>query len=487
VGSDLVLRLGPGLAADPLWAGTSEVVLLLGPEGRVERAEGAAEAVLGLRSSALVGRPLEELLEGGLPAGGPDPGLREARALGEEGRPASVLVRLGPPLDGSGGARVVALSAPADRGLPEGRRAEARRLEEVGAAASRLAHDLNNLLTVTAASAGLLAPHCPASPARELVGEIAEATRRCATLTGRMLSLARHGPPEPVPVDPDALLARVERMARRLVGPSVVVLREAASADWRVLADETALEQALLNLAANARDAMPRGGALRLASRAEPAGEGEGGTVRLSVTDTGAGMTEEVRARAFETFFTTKPAGRGTGLGLASVRELATSLGGSAELDSAPGAGTTVTLVLPAIRAGRGDAAPGPERAPSPRAVLVVDGDPALLRVVGRGLGRRGFQVSLASDAAEARRLAAERGAPFDHLVLDLDLPGGEGRTLAAELAGAEGPPAVLRVSGMAAPEGSAGEAVLAKPFTVEQLADRLAAVPGGRRPASGR
>ena len=264
----------------------------------------------------------------------------------------------------------------AERARAEAALREAERLAALGRLAGGLAHDVNNVLQAVAGAAGLLRRRAPdaapdatrdAASVERLAGVIAEAAGRGASITRRMVAFARCDALRPSPAEAGALVEGLAELIRCTAGPGVAVEVDAGGGRWAVLCDADGLGRALLDLAANARDAMPGGGTLALSVRdvrlgeADVAGQdgaGPGDWVEVAVRDTGAGMDEATRARAFEPFFTTKPVGRGTGLGLSQVHGFARQSGGFARLDSAPGRGTTARIFLPRHRGAAPDAAP---------------------------------------------------------------------------------------------------------------------------------
>jgi PAS domain S-box-containing protein len=232
----------------------------------------------------------------------------------------------------------------------------AQRMESVGQLTGGIAHDFNNLLTVIGGNLELLEMRLKDAKERELLRRALEAAEMGARLTGRLLLFARRGPVRATRLDLNALVTGMADLLQRAVGEAIGVTTALAPGLWPIEADASEIENAIINLALNARDAMPGGGTITIET-ANVAGGGESLTgdgpavdrVRLSARDTGAGMTPEVARRAFEPFFTTKPPGKGTGLGLSSVYGLARQLGGDVSLASAPGRGTTVTIELPRL------------------------------------------------------------------------------------------------------------------------------------------
>jgi signal transduction histidine kinase/ActR/RegA family two-component response regulator len=325
---------------------------------------------------------------------------------------------------------------------------QSQRLEAVGRLATGIAHDFNNQLTIVNGCADLLAHTLGNSSEADLAKEIKEAGKRSAWLTGRLLSFSRKTAVAPRPLDLNALVNDTCRMIRRMIGENIELRLSLAPALDAVRADPGQMEQILLNLAVNARDAMPNGGELRITTEnAQPAG---GRSVKLVVADTGEGMTEEVRARLFEPFFTTKAPGKGTGLGLAVVHGIVEECGGRVEVRSRPGAGTTFEILLPSAGAVPAPAAPAAE-ADAPRGtetVLLVEDDEGVRSVIRRGLAAYGYAVLEAGRAEEALALCAARKEPIHLLISDVILPGMGGREMAEKAVEVRPDMKVLFVSG---------------------------------------
>lgn len=374
-----------------------------------------------------------------------------------------------------------------------------RRLEAVGRLASGIAHDFNNLLTVIRGNAELLRPGLPPDAAR-MADEVRQAADRAADLTRQLLTFARGGPSGAAPLDLAAALGEAEGLARRAVGGAVRVTAEYAPDLPPVAADRGRLAQVVLNLAANARDAMPGGG--ELAIRAVRAAGPHGRPVaRVTVADTGAGMDEATQARIFEPFFTTKEVGNGTGLGLATVYGIVRDLDGTIGVRSAPGRGTTFTIDLPAAPAGVAPGLddtpfPGLRAAPRPAApaapapagagVLLVDDDAAVRAVSRAALAAAGFAVTPVGRPADALELVRSDPGRFDLLVTDAAMPGMGGPELAAAARAVRPGLRVLVVSGYPRDELPRGDllgpddAYLSKPFTPADLAARARQALGG-------
>jgi two-component system cell cycle sensor histidine kinase/response regulator CckA len=312
-----------------------------------------------------------------------------------------------------------------ERAELEHRLAQAQRLESIGQLAGGVAHDFNNLLSVILTCVGFATRELPADhPVRDDVDEIGRAADRAAALTRQLLMFSRREVVKPEVLDVGALLRDLERLLDRTLSERIALRITVGPGLVPVLADRAQLEQVLVNLAVNARDAMPDGGTLAIAVG------GVHGGVRITVVDDGAGMPEEVRERAFEPFFTTKDPGQGTGLGLATVHGIVTDSGGTVDIDSAPGRGTVVTIFLPGCAEPVLTADPPadlPDLASTPARVLVVEDQEPVRRQACRILEAHGYQVTDAAGGEEA--LASWH--PVDVLVTDVVMPGMTGQELA--------------------------------------------------------
>ena len=370
--------------------------------------------------------------------------------------------------------------------------AEAGRMEAVGQLAGGIAHDFNNLLTAIGGYAELLRNEVPAgSESQTDVDEILRASRSAAGLVRQLLAFGRRQVLEPAGLELDVLVEQLRPMLDGLLGPGVTFEAASAGPIAPVFADPGQIEQVLVNLAVNARDAMPDGGTFRISiSNVEVAAEDKrldsmapGRYVVLAASDTGVGMDEETRAHAFEPFFTTKPAGRGTGLGLATTYGIVKQSGGYLFAESELGRGTTVTMYLPQYDGAVVTLQPAAlaERSPGgSETVLVVEDDPAVKAIIRQALERLGYRVLVSSDATEALAAAEAHVGRLPLLVSDIRLPGLAGPELAAHLRVKHPGLRVLYVSGYAGDEmiqrGLLGtdEAFLAKPFSADDLARRV-------------
>jgi PAS domain S-box-containing protein len=370
---------------------------------------------------------------------------------------------------------------------------QAQKLEAIGQLAGGVAHDFNNLLTVILGSVSMFRADLAAgqAPQADDVEQIEQAGLRARDLTRQLLAFARKQPVSRTIVDLNRVVGGSEKLLRRVLGEFVALDVSLDPGLGCITADVGQLEQVVLNLAVNARDAMPDGGVLSISTRNLEAGAGSGpgqvpplagAEVGLVVRDTGVGMTPEVKARIFEPFFTTKGIGEGTGLGLATVYGIVTQWGGSIKVDSAPGAGTTFEIRFP--RTEQGSPTPDPEPPPGlvrgAGTIVVVEDEPAVRRVVARALEGGGYRVLTAAGGEEALRVLEAEARPADLLVTDLILPGMSGRALAEAARARNAVARVLFVSGYAKEplrgrsELDAGMELLPKPFTADVLLARV-------------
>ncbi|WNM28216.1 ATP-binding protein [Demequina capsici] len=381
-------------------------------------------------------------------------------------------------------------------------REQATRLESIGQLTGGIAHDFNNLLTVIAGGAEALADDDLPAHSAEMRAMIAEAADRGAGLIRSLLAFARRQPLHPEPTSIVEAVVGMGPLLMRTLGDTIAVTVDIAENLPLVEVDRAKLDNAVLNLAINARDAMPSGGHLLIearlsSSRADGAIRAldlpEGDYVRLSVTDTGVGIAPELLPRLFEPFFTTKPLGEGTGLGLAMVWGFASQSGGTLSVVSAPGEGSTFSLHLPAVAAA--SAAAPATRAPRPSAagstVLLVEDDALVRAVLARQLGGLGYTVVEASTAPQALSMLEDR-PDIAIVITDFAMPGGmSGRELADHARATRPSLPVLCVSGyteemlLHAGELGSGMDFLAKPFTAEQLSAQLERLLGGDSPGT--
>ena len=336
-----------------------------------------------------------------------------------------------------------------------------QKMEAIGQLAGGVAHDFNNLLTVINGYSDLLLQALPQEdPSRKLVVEIFKAGERSAGLTRQLLAFSRQQVLAPRVLDLNDVVTDTGSMLRRLIGEDVRLTLVPASGLWPVRADPGQVEQVLMNLAVNARDAMPRGGQLTIETRnielAEEYARSHpdarpGPHVLIAVSDTGTGMSAEVRRRVFEPYFTTKGLGKGTGLGLATVHGIVKQSGGHIGVYSEAGTGTTFKVYLPRTE-------PVPGRSKSLRGlaaskggaetILVVEDEGGVRALTCHVLAGLGYTVLQAGDAVEATRVAAGHAGPIHLLITDVVLPGAGGRVVAETITGGRPGTGVLFVSG---------------------------------------
>jgi two-component system, cell cycle sensor histidine kinase and response regulator CckA len=369
------------------------------------------------------------------------------------------------------------------------------RLDTVARLAGGVAHEANNQMAVVLGAAGfILRRDDLPEPVRQDAVFIRDAAERTAAITQQLLAFSRRQVIRPRVLDLNATVLAFEIILRRTLGPAVALTVDLADEPSRVRVDEGQLQQVLLNLTLNSRDAMPNGGTLRIETRritlapGEPALPGvlvrPGPYVELAVRDTGVGMDRTTMAHLFEPFFTTKGVGRGTGLGLASVYGIVKQSQGYVVAESAPGAGTTMRVLLPLADDPLAPADPAPARSEGGQGtVLVVDDEPVVRAMMGRALQQAGYAVLQAESADAAMARAEEHAGEIHVLVSDLVMPGMSGHELAERLAARHPGLGVLFVSGFPGEEVErrglleSGRPFLAKPFTPEMLVERVRAV----------
>ncbi|MFN2225439.1 MAG: ATP-binding protein [Anaerolineae bacterium] len=382
---------------------------------------------------------------------------------------------------------------------------QVQKLEAIGRLAGGVAHDFNNLLTVVELSTRLIGQNLhPRDPLWDHVRQIEEASERGIRLTRQLLSFSRQGTVEPRPVNLSQMVTEISRMLQRIIGEDIELATELAEGLWYVEADPTQMEQVIVNLAVNARDAMPHGGRLTIQTANEvladvpatlPPDAARGEYVLLRVRDTGVGMNDEVKAHIFEPFFTTKSEEHGTGLGLPTVYGIVRQNGGHIGLDSQVGQGATFSIYLPRGAAPSPDAAaaPGDGMPPTPSAasattagtetILIVEDEAAVLHLARQILEEQGYQVLSAGAGPQALRLSQAYEEEIDLLLTDVIMPQMTGRKLAEQLQVLRPGLKVLYMSGYSddaladhdLPE--RGPCFLAKPFSVDSLIQKVRAV----------
>jgi PAS domain S-box-containing protein len=422
----------------------------------------------------------------------------EYKLLTRDGRVRRLTATWGPVLDEAG--RQVGVQG-SEHDITEQRELQARleqvqRLESIGRLAGGVAHDFNNLLTVINGYGTMLASETETEdPSREPILEIVRAGERAARLTQQLLAFSRRQTIAPVRLCLNDVVVETQRMLRRLIGEDIELEIELAPDLQPVTADAGQMHQVLLNLAVNARDAMPKGGRIRIATanvevkEGEEAGLGDarpGPHVQITFADNGAGIGPEVLPHIFEPFFTTKQLGVGTGLGLATVYGIVKQNGGSIWVESSPGNGAAFRILLPvstaeAASGGKEESAVGTRR--GSETILIAEDNADVRELARRILSRLGYQVLEAADAESAMELAGERREPIHLLLTDVVLPGRSGKELAVELARLRPQIRCVYMSGYPADVlGQRGVIdaeidFLQKPFTPSALAGKVQAV----------
>jgi nitrogen-specific signal transduction histidine kinase/CheY-like chemotaxis protein len=380
-----------------------------------------------------------------------------------------------------------------DRKALEEQLLQTQKMEAVGRLAGGVAHDFNNLLMVIRGHADLLleSPGPPDSQDRR-VKQIQMAAERAASLTQQLLAYSRKHVIAPKVLDLNSIVTEMGKMLPPMIREDIELVTVPNAKLGRVKADPNQIEQVLMNLAANARDAMPRGGKLTIETAdveldevytRHHAGVRPGAYVMLAVSDTGCGMDAETRSHIFEPFFTTKEKGKGTGLGLASVYGTVKQSGGYIWVYSEPGHGTTFKVYLPRIeeavqKVGKSESLPVSLRGSG--TVLLVEDEEAVRDLVRESLQQNGYSVLEAKDGAEALQISKQYKGPIHLLLTDVIMPGMNGRELAQGLASSHPDMQILYMSGYTenavVHDGilDLGMALLQKPFTRDQLAQRV-------------
>jgi PAS domain S-box-containing protein len=508
-------------------AGALDAIVTIDHTGRVIEVNEAMSTTFGWTAAELVGRELAEtivpeekraahregiaayLRSGGSPLIGARLALTAVRKDGSRIPVEVTITRVDLPGDPvfTGYLRDMSAHAAAEEEADRlrDRLRQADRLDALGQLAGGVAHDFNNLLAVILNYAALVRDELPAGAVRDDVDAISAAAQRAADLTRQLLTFSSGDRQVKAVADPNAVAAQVCDVLRRTMPATISVVSRLAPDAWPVLCDTTRLDQVLMNLAVNARDAMPGGGTLTVETSNEHLDElaassrvtlRPGRYLRLTVSDTGTGMSREVQERAFDPFFTTKPQGKGTGLGLATVYGIARQMGGEVSIYSEPGHGTSVRLHLPVADDGSLDTVAATASAPEVaggatvhgRRVLLVEDEALLRHALERTLAGAGFEVQVAQSAEDALAglggldgpdgLAGRGFVMPDLLISDVTLPGMTGPELAVRLRELDPTLPVLLMSGYAAhqlPDRLDGNAAMIdKPFPVRALLGRV-------------
>jgi len=338
---------------------------------------------------------------------------------------------------------------------------QSQKLEGIGQLAGGVAHDFNNLLTAINGYTGLALQRLDeGNSVRPYLEEVKKAGDRAATLTRQLLAFGRKQILQPIPLDLNSIVSDINKMLRRLIGEDINLNAKLAADLKRVKADPGQIEQVLVNLVVNARDAMPKGGKLTIeTTNAEldreyastHVGANPGDYVVLAVSDTGTGMTEQVRRQIFEPFFTTKEKGKGTGLGLSTVYGIVKQTGGNIWVYSEPNHGTTFKVYLPALASSSTSSEPKTAESPIPRGsetVLLVEDEEVVRGLARQILEDAGYYVLVAQQGEEAVRLCNEHAKEIHLLLTDVVMPGAGGKVVADRLSALRPGIKVLFMSG---------------------------------------
>ena len=368
--------------------------------------------------------------------------------------------------------------------------AESQKMEAIGKLAGGVAHDFNNMLTAILGYSSMIHEDAPPkSPIQQQATQIRRAAESAATLTQKLLAFSRRQVLQTNQVDFAAMLDNLVVLIRRVIGENITVKTHADANLWQILADPVQVEQSIVNLAINARDAMPNGGTLQIAARNAPRPKGErrpdgevkpGEYVQITVTDTGIGMDDATRTRMFEPFFTTKPHGQGTGLGLSTVYGFVRQCGGYIGVMSTPGKGTSIELLLPRAPVMRDLKPQTPPTQPPDSSnwgletVLVAEDEDAVREFAVESLQRHGYQVLAAPSGEEALKMASTHDGTIHLLLSDVVMPGMKGPELAKRLRALRPGLRVLLMSGYAADVVTADDlkdaVLVSKPFSPASL-----------------
>ncbi len=487
-----------------IFDGMFDGVWLIGSDGATTYVNEAMAGLLGVTPGDMQGRPITEFLseefrgvaEAMVNRQRKSPGERvDMRFLRSDGRDLWTLVAASPIVtaDGSFVGSMLNVSDVTGKRAAENQAMQNQKLEAIGAFAAGISHDFNNLLTSIRGYAELARAEMPGdSSVRADLDQVIASADRARAITSKLLAFTRGQALQPIVIDPGRVILDVLPMLRPILSADIDVVTDVDVGRSWIRIDPVALEQIVVNLAVNAHDAMPQGGTLtvsmdELERRPQDAiggGRGRGPSVRIRISDTGAGMDDQTLDRLFDPFFTTKGVGKGTGLGLSTVHGIVTQSGGSIDVTSQPGKGSIFTIVLPKVPKDL-DAIPGSVVVEIPDTgvgvVLMVEDEPSVLEFARRTLQRSGHTLLTAGSGAEAMEAAAGWADSIDVLLTDIVMPGMHGPELATQLRRLRPDVRVIFMSGYAedaapVPAQQAGHAAfLAKPFSAAQLDQAVA------------
>jgi PAS domain S-box-containing protein len=484
---------------------TDDAIISKSVEGIIETWNAGAERLYGYTAQEVIGQPMSHLLPKNLleeentilskvRRGEPVHNLETVR-IHKQGRPIQVSLTISPVRNATGeiiGVSHVARNITETKQLREKLEAT-QKMEALGRLAGGVAHDFNNLLTVITGYGALLQARLKnEAELREMIAEIVSAAERAAELTRQLLVFSRRQPVRPESMDLNEAVMKSKAMLVRLIGEDIEMKTQLDASLLKVRADPGQVSQVLMNLAANARDAMPNGGTITIHTEnwivekgkyVEELGFAPGRYVRLLFTDTGHGMDAKTRSRVFEPFFTTKEVGKGTGLGLATVYGIVKQSGGQISVYSEPACGTTFAICLPAIESiGQANLEQGPHLEPTGgrETILLVEDERSLRNLAYSILRTSGYDVLVAANAEEALSQSRTRQGLIHLIVTDIVMPGMNGQRLVEEISSHR--PDIHRIfmsgySDHAILEdvlSMPGTAFLQKPFTPSQLLETV-------------
>jgi PAS domain S-box-containing protein len=473
-----------------LFENANDAIATLDLEGRITSANKALECISGYPRDELVGKRLAELLAGESQDLTPERSALEVELVACDGRTTTLEVGFRP-IEKDGvhvGTQLIARDVSERRRLEEQLR-QSQKMEAIGQLAGGVAHDFNNLLLAISGYTQLALDRVNGDAA--LGGHLREVSRaadRAAGLTRQLLAFSRKQILQPRVFDLNAVVADMNDMLRRLIGEHIELVTALDPALAPVEADVGQIEQVLMNLAVNARDAMPAGGTLTISTASIGTS-----SVQFAIADTGCGMDAATREKAFEPFFTTKDPGKGTGLGLSTVYGIVEQSGGQVTIESEPGRGTTFRVALPAT--GRGvenGAAAAPIESSGSETILLVEDEDVVRELTREMLERYGYTVLSASDSDEALAVCGDHEAPIDLLLTDVVMPKLSARELATRVRILHPEARLLYMSGYADDAVirhgviAEGTAFLQKPFAAAELARKVREVLDGSGAGSG-